>query len=356
MSIKRFKQIPEPAVAGDAFWDNRFHWCALAAGFLAVTEDRLADSDYVRDLAYRMFEKGEFTESVRSQRCCISRTVVGGLPNRTKCAYTSIGSGMHPSALTHQQGGPMTDTSLPGLLVDLPLPPQLPETLGYRGNARFVGFYWSPLGDQLVATDGINSATGQSWAYIGYKRHRAVFPLLEPFDLGSSEEDAVHMLLIDRTASRASIAPVDEARTFLESQHPPAPELTPEQQEVFNQELERLLAEWRERPVDHEAIAREMAEQRGRVGRMMAWLEMCPVPEQGQGPARDPLRSRPHLPRHPRGSPIRRSPLRSPPRAGATEVVVQVIGEAKRSIHVAAYGFTSEPIAEAARHGAPARR
>jgi phosphatidylserine/phosphatidylglycerophosphate/cardiolipin synthase-like enzyme len=35
------------------------------------------------------------------------------------------------------------------------------------------------------------------------------------------------------------------------------------------------------------------------------------------------------------------------PRAGATEVVVQVIGEAKRSIHVAAYGFTSEPIAEA---------
>jgi hypothetical protein len=25
MSIKRFKQIPEPAVAGDAFWDNRFH-------------------------------------------------------------------------------------------------------------------------------------------------------------------------------------------------------------------------------------------------------------------------------------------------------------------------------------------
>ncbi|OWK35477.1 phospholipase D family protein [Fimbriiglobus ruber] len=35
------------------------------------------------------------------------------------------------------------------------------------------------------------------------------------------------------------------------------------------------------------------------------------------------------------------------PHAGATEAVVQVISEAKQSVHVAAYGFTSRPIAEA---------
>jgi len=35
------------------------------------------------------------------------------------------------------------------------------------------------------------------------------------------------------------------------------------------------------------------------------------------------------------------------PHAGATEAVVQVISEAKRSVHVAAYGFTSKPIARA---------
>jgi hypothetical protein len=93
MSIKRSEQIPEPAMAGAAFWDNRFHWCALAAGFLAVTEDRLAGSDYVRDLTYRMFEKGEFTDRVRSQRCGISGTVVGGLPNQTKCDTPQSGQG-----------------------------------------------------------------------------------------------------------------------------------------------------------------------------------------------------------------------------------------------------------------------
>jgi hypothetical protein len=173
---------------------------------------------------------------------------------------------------------------VPGEAVDIPLPPEFVETLGYRGSARFVGFFWSPLGDQLVATDGCNSGTAQSWAFLAYRRHRAVAPLLEPFDLGSSEEDAIHMLLIDRERNVARIALAAEARTFLESQHPPAPELTPEQQEAFNRELEHLLAEWRNRPVDHEAIVREMDAQRGRVARMMAWLDMCPRPEQGEGP------------------------------------------------------------------------
>jgi hypothetical protein len=44
------------------FWTNRFHWCALAAGFLAARDGRLDDSLYVRQLAYGMFEKGAFRE------------------------------------------------------------------------------------------------------------------------------------------------------------------------------------------------------------------------------------------------------------------------------------------------------
>ena len=179
----------------------------------------------------------------------------------------------------------MIHVPLPGQPVDIPMPPALTETLGYRGNARFVGFFWSPLGDHLVATDGSSSGTAQSWAYLAFKRHRAVSSLLAPFDLGSSEKDGTHMLLVDRDANRASVAPVTDAQAFLADQHPPAPELTREQQEAFRAELERLLAEWRTRPVDHAAVAREMAEQQGRLGRMMAWLDMCPVPNRGEGPA-----------------------------------------------------------------------
>ena len=175
------------------------------------------------------------------------------------------------------QGGNAAEP-VPGTRVDLLLPPDLCLALGYRGDCRFAGFFWSPLGDHLIATDGINSGTAQSWAYLAFKRHRVVAPLLEPFDLGSSESDAVHILVIDGVANRAFVAPVSEARTFLERQHPPAPALSPDQQAAFNLELGRLLEEWRERPIDREALAREMAEQQERVARMVSLLDMCPPP------------------------------------------------------------------------------
>ena len=47
------------------FWKNLFHWCALAAGFLAASEGRLDDSAYVRELAYRWYEEGAFRDRVR---------------------------------------------------------------------------------------------------------------------------------------------------------------------------------------------------------------------------------------------------------------------------------------------------
>lgn len=48
----------------DEFWTNRFHWCALAAGFLAAGEQRLHDSTYVRALAYDFYEDGGFADRV----------------------------------------------------------------------------------------------------------------------------------------------------------------------------------------------------------------------------------------------------------------------------------------------------
>jgi hypothetical protein len=46
------------------FWSDRFHWCALAAGFLAACEGRLDDSTYVKELAYEMYESGAFRDRV----------------------------------------------------------------------------------------------------------------------------------------------------------------------------------------------------------------------------------------------------------------------------------------------------
>lgn len=46
----------------DPFWSDRFHCCALAAGFIAAIEGRLDDAVYVRELAYCMYEEGAFRQ------------------------------------------------------------------------------------------------------------------------------------------------------------------------------------------------------------------------------------------------------------------------------------------------------
>ncbi|MDY3551455.1 hypothetical protein R5W24_000531 [Gemmata sp. JC717] len=172
-------------------------------------------------------------------------------------------------------------TSLPGQRVDLPLPPDLCLTLGYRGNARFVAFSW--LFDHFTVDDGRSSGSANGWVYQAYARHPAAAPLLDGHDLGGADHAAPSVLLIDREKNLATIAPAAEARKFLRAQHPPEVPLTPEQQEAFQREFQKLLAEHRNRPFDPGAVAREMAEQRGRVGRLMSWLDQCPdAPERGR--------------------------------------------------------------------------
>lgn len=41
----------------DDFWADDFHWAALAAGFIAQSQGRLQDSDYVKQLAYELYKE-----------------------------------------------------------------------------------------------------------------------------------------------------------------------------------------------------------------------------------------------------------------------------------------------------------
>ena len=57
---------PEPRLpeVTDEFWENRFHWCVLAAGFLAAAEGRQNDDAYIKTLAYEFYETGAFRDRV----------------------------------------------------------------------------------------------------------------------------------------------------------------------------------------------------------------------------------------------------------------------------------------------------
>ena len=179
---------------------------------------------------------------------------------------------MHPED-RHPEGEPKPEL----IPLEVPVPPGLATVFGYRAGSRFVGFHWEPSGDDVIFDDGWHLGTGHGWAFIAYRNHRAVSPHLEPYNLGYSDAAAEHVLVIDREHDLAGIIPIAAARTFLKSQYPPPPELTPEELELARRALIEAVAQgWREQKVDSDAVARIMAERRKAIEQMKAYLDRWP--------------------------------------------------------------------------------
>jgi len=88
----------------------------------------------------------------------------------------------------------------PGELVRLPLPcpSQLIELSGYTGGARLVALWWSPVGDELMISDGTLTETGRWRGWLCFSGHPLARLFLEPYRLGDSEDENEHQLLVDR--------------------------------------------------------------------------------------------------------------------------------------------------------------
>jgi hypothetical protein len=123
-----------------------------------------------------------------------------------------------------------------------PVPPMLAKAIGYTGEARYVAFNWTPFGDEAEYFDGRRSATGNWQAFLAYIQHPAVSPALEGYDLGSSDSEAKHCLILDREKVELMIAPVMEARVFLTEQWPPEPPLRMSHKEYLAQ-LSKVLTQ-----------------------------------------------------------------------------------------------------------------
>jgi hypothetical protein len=157
----------------------------------------------------------------------------------------------------------------------VPVPPGLSQAVGYRGDARWVAFHWEPCGDESFYDDGRTSGTGSPWAYLAFVRHRAVAQELAPYDLGSSDSEATECLLLDRGEGVLYVAPVRSARRLLIQQHPPLPELTPEDLSALQERLADLSRQWREERVEvsQADIARAMQEERQAIDEIVAFLD-----------------------------------------------------------------------------------
>jgi hypothetical protein len=149
-------------------------------------------------------------------------------------------------------------TSTPYNLPPTLVPPMLEEAIGYFRNARLVAFFWGG-GDEVYYTDGHLTTCGDWDAYLEFVHHPLVLPHLHRYNLGSSEEEATHYLLLDREQRLLSVAPVVFAEQLLRQQWGPEPAqtepliVTPEELGQLTQELtanrptpEQITAYWRE--------------------------------------------------------------------------------------------------------------
>ena len=154
-----------------------------------------------------------------------------------------------------------------------PVPPILAQAIGYKGEARYVAFNWTPYGDEAEYFDGRRSATGNWQAFLAYIQHPAVSPLLEDYDLGSSESEARHALILDREKLVLLVAPVKEAHVFLTQQWPPEPPLRMNLKEELAQLSEALKNVKPPEDIDIEEIQRRIDEQYALIEQMQQWLD-----------------------------------------------------------------------------------
>ena len=157
----------------------------------------------------------------------------------------------------------------------VPVPPRFAELMGYRGTAQWVAFRWEPCGDESFYDDGRSCGTGSPWPYLAFVRHAAVARRLAPYNLGSSDVEATETLVLDRTEQVLYAARVSSARRFLVAQHPPMPELTPEERAAVLECFDSRMRELQERPVQVSAakVERAMREEQQAIAEMVAFLD-----------------------------------------------------------------------------------
>ena len=167
----------------------------------------------------------------------------------------------------------------------VPTPPMLVEAIGYPGRARYVAFYWTPYGDEVIYTDGRFSADGHWDAWLLFTRHRTIAPHLQAYNLGNSDEEATHWLLVDREACAMYVGAAREVLALLRGQHADQDQAREVHEDDISGEITfedyRSLAESfvEVRGPKPEEIIEAMRKQDAITQELRLWLDTKPFPE-----------------------------------------------------------------------------
>ncbi|RQW85631.1 MAG: hypothetical protein EHM79_11370 [Geobacter sp.] len=104
----------------------------------------------------------------------------------------------------------------------LPVPPMFERCLGYKGEGRFVVFFWEHFDELCFRDDFLNSGTLDSASWLLFMQHPFVRRHVSSFDFGSADFPARHWLLLDRDARRFFVGDRETVESFLDATGCPA--------------------------------------------------------------------------------------------------------------------------------------
>jgi hypothetical protein len=157
--------------------------------------------------------------------------------------------------------------------LNVPVPPMLAKAIGYRREAQFVSFQWTPYGDEADYSDGRTSATGNWQAFLAFIHHPAVSPQLKGYDLGSSDSEAKHALILDQEQHVLYVAPVREAEKFLQKQWPEEQPTRMSQEEYPALVMKALKNVKPPTDVSMEEVQRRIDQQYALIEELQQWLD-----------------------------------------------------------------------------------
>ena len=158
-------------------------------------------------------------------------------------------------------------------IIGIPVPPSFGEILGYRGTARYVGYYWK--GGELCWHDGQAGGNNAQWhAWRLWEQHPRVAPYLQPFEFVNDYGAPKHWLVLDRLGRRIYAGAAEVARAALEAQHGTSAVMT-KAWTLDESEIQALIArlETHSPAVSKAVLAKEQEKQRERERALRDWLE-----------------------------------------------------------------------------------
>ncbi len=112
--------------------------------------------------------------------------------------------------------------------VNVELPPQLRGLVLSDSQERYFGLHWATDRDELWVTTPRGTRVGSHRVYLAFHNHPRNFPALRDHKLGSSDQAAQEMLILDWQERLAYVAALTAAQAFF-SQQPSSDRLVSEQ-------------------------------------------------------------------------------------------------------------------------------